>query len=155
MPFTAGAALLGVATAMVAGGEVSAGRLWGGALVVVAVTLGRAALERWRRSRRAGPDLVLSDEGILDATGMGAPRFIPWSDIRSVSVDRRGTTALLRDGHSVRRGWLDRATGAVFGQPANRVSIRTDGFGEESREVGGLIQSYHERLLLDEVRAAK
>lgn len=121
-------------------------------MAALAAGIAVAWVGRWRRDQ---PDLVLSEDGILDASALGPPRFIPWHEIQSVAVHTRGTTIVLCDDTTVRPSGHRRVLNWLGRRPQSEYPLPTLGFDVPSAELGAWVRDHHEALLIDQVREGK
>ena len=105
----------------------------------------------YRRWRTHGPSIAMTADGILDGTGLGAPTFIPWADIASVSGDSAGTELLLREDSTVRTPFHRRFLGWLTRRSRSQYFIPTRGLETHHFAVEAYLREWHESLLLDSV----
>ncbi len=128
------------------------GELIGVAFAPIAAWGGWMAFRWYLRWRRGGAAISLTEDGILDGTGLGAPIFISWADITSVYGGDGSTTIKLR-GDARRRvplqrrllGWLTRKSGDEYVLPTRLLDT-------DHRAVDSFIADWHESLLLEKVK---
>lgn len=128
------------------------GDLLGFAFAGIALWSGSTAL-RWFRSWKQGrPAISLTEDGILDGTAPGAPTFIPWSDIESVS-DADGSSILrLRADARVRVPFHRRVLGWLTRRPKLEYVLPTRLLETHHSAVESFISEWHESLLLERVK---
>ncbi len=118
-------------------------------VILLGVTLG------WfRRLWTADPALVLTDQGVLDASALGRPVFISWDDVRAVREDGQATVLVLADDHEVDLPFHKRVVGRLLRRSRDEYLLPTVGMEASATEITERIRAHHDGLLLGMVRTA-
>ncbi len=131
------------------------GELLGYAFGAVAAATAWGALRWIRRAARSRPSVTVMDDGLIDATSMGAPTSIRWSEVASVVPVRAGVELRFIEGHSVRLRLHQRLLRLLGGRPRGSCIVPTSLLDTPAGEVGEVVREAHERWLLESVRDAK
>ncbi|GMV07479.1 MAG: hypothetical protein AMXMBFR53_37540 [Gemmatimonadota bacterium] len=128
-------------------------------LIFVPIAIGTALVSLGWLRRAFGHRTVLSftEDGILDGTALGAPVFIPWSEITSVSVGDNGMLALeIRDPGYLRVPLHVRMISRMLRTDReHRHVIPVRGLDAPHGEVAEAARRWHESLLLSELAQEK
>ncbi len=128
---------------------------YGIGFAAVAAWAGTMTVQWFHRLRGDRPSLALTDEGLLDGTALGAPIFIPWGDIGSVSGDGSSTTLELRDDSHIRVPLVRRLQRVILRRPPGAYVILTKMLDTPSFAIEAFVREWHESLLLEQVNAEK
>ncbi len=97
-----------------------------------AIVFGMMALSAWRRSRSAGPPLVLDDDGLAVDDGLGESWRLGWQEIRGVVIERSM--------------WRVRVVLQLEGETGGSISLPRVCLVDAPPEwVAGLIETFRER----------
>lgn len=109
-------------------------------------------LRRWRRRQ---PAISLTEQGIVDGTGMGRPTLIPWPSIESMVYEGKSLRIRLFDDGSVRVPVAMRMLATAARRSHREYLLPTALLDTPGEVIAAVAGDWHESLLLEEVRAER